>query len=344
MSTADTGHLLHVRTPVEVRLPGARELRAQEAKAGRETGPGFLFFGGSRRSGTTWVAGMLNAHPEIECRNEAWLFNDLGCSFPTWVDERKVRAWAERKEAAGTWLRDLGVDEALLLMRRAMLTALYRAAVEREAYKDWARLKWVGDKTTTHLCDHAPDVHAIFPDARFLHMVRDGRDVAVSDCFLLMREREYRGMSSRAVAEIERAREYYYEGRGRPVPLFGPALLEWLARAWVAAIAGGQRACDAFGAHGFMEVRYERLVEDPTRIGEVLAWLGVARDEETVKRLVRLGAFERHSGGRKRGEEDIRAEWRKGVVGDWRRYFTEDDKAIYASLAGELLGELGYSW
>ena len=41
-----------------------------------------------------------------------------------------------------------------------------------------------------------------------------------------------------------------------------------------------------------MEVRYERLVEDPMRIGEVLAWLGVDHSHETVERLVGIGVFE----------------------------------------------------
>lgn len=312
--------------------------------SGAGGGPGFLFFGGSRRSGTTWVAGMLNAHPEIECRNEAWVFNDLGCSFGSWLDEKRVRAWMGRKEARGTWLRHMSADDAVAVMRRSMLMGLYREAVEREKWKEWSKLKWVGDKTTMHFCTHAAEIHGLFPDAKFLHMVRDGRDVVVSDCFLLMREREYRGLSAKAVAEVERARAYHFEKKGLAAPLFGPALLEWLIGQWVESIAGGQKARELYGACGFFEVRYERLVEDPKRIGEVLEWLEVAHDAQTVERLVGIGVFEKHSGGRKRGEEDVQAEWRKGVAGDWRNYFTEADTALFKSMAGELVVELGYVW
>jgi len=52
--------------------------------------------------------------------------------------------------------------------------------------------------------------------------------------------------------------------------------------------------------------------------------------------------FESLSGGRTPGQEDRTAEWRKGVVGDWRTYFTEETKERFKAMAGELLVELGY--
>ena len=71
---------------------------------------------------------MLNAHPQIECRNEGWMFNDFGASFPEWLDEGKVRAWAERREAKGTWLRDQTVEEAL----RGIVDAHQGLGLERQ--------------------------------------------------------------------------------------------------------------------------------------------------------------------------------------------------------------------
>jgi hypothetical protein len=74
----------------------------------------------------------------------------------------------------------------------------------------------------------------------------------------------------------------------------------------------------------------------------VLEWLGVAADGATVKHLVDTHTFEQLSGGRTRGQEDPTAEWRKGVSGDWKNHFTNEDKQQFKSIAGELLVELGY--
>jgi hypothetical protein len=173
-------------------------------------------------------------------------------------------------------------------------------------------------------------------------MVRDGRDVAVSDVFLLMRDLERHDLPARVRAAAARAREFHVCGKGPAVPLLGPDLLRYVVGDWRAAVAGGRRAAELYGP-AYREVRFEAMLGSPREtLAGVLVWLGVDASEGTVEYLLELGAFERHSGGRKRGEADNAAEWRKGVAGDWRNHFTEADKALFKSLAGELLVELGY--
>ena len=54
-------------------------------------------------------------------------------------------------------------------------------------------------------------------------------------------------------------------------------------------------------------------------------------------------SFERFAEGRKRGEANVQSEYRKGIIGDWKNYFTDRDKDQFkASEAGRLLIELGY--
>jgi hypothetical protein len=335
MSTNPGIHSLAPAKPIEVRAVPA----APDAPGGLPTP---FFFGAARRSGTTWLAGMLNAHPQIECRNEGWMFNDFGASFPDWLDEAKVRCWAERREARGTWLRHQSIDEVLRDMRRALWLAVTRRAIEREGWKDWSKLRFVGDKTTTHFCAQADEIRRIFPDARFLHMLRDGRDAVVSDAFLLFRELDTRDLPADARDEALASRQYRFFGTGKPLPLFGPALLRHLASDWAVAASGGRRARELFGPN-WREVRYERLVERPVdELRAVIEWLGTDADPAFLEHTVRANAFEKHSGGRAPGQEDPAAEWRKGVGGDWRNHFTNDDKALFKSIAGELLIELGY--
>src|SRR5262245_3607144 len=119
-----------MRVPSVPTSPGIKPVEVRIAPRAPGAGPVPFFFGGARRSGTTWLAGMLNAHPQIECRNEGWMFNEFGASFTDWTDEAKVRAWAARREARGTWLRDMSVEDALRVMRRAMWTALVKEAID----------------------------------------------------------------------------------------------------------------------------------------------------------------------------------------------------------------------
>jgi hypothetical protein len=329
---------LRLTEPIEVHVPGAA----------RDRGPAPFFFAGARRSGTTWLAGMLNAHPQIECRNEGWLFNDLtdakgeSASFPAWLDERKFRTWAARREAQGTWLRDTTIDDAAAALRRAMWAALVKMGVEREAWKDWSNLRLVGDKTTAHFCTQAAQIHRTFPDARFLHMIRDGRDVIVSDAFLLFRELDDRDIPEDARAEARAAREFHVLKRGKPAPLFGPAMLRHLIGDWIRSITGGRQARALFGDR-YTEVRYERLIADPAgEFRKTLQSLDVDANRDLVDRIVTANTFETLSGGRSRGEEDPAAEFRKGVEGDWRFHFTNEARQAFKATAGSLLIELGY--
>lgn len=63
---------------------------------------------------------------------------------------------------------------------------------------------------------------------------------------------------------------------------------------------------------------------------------------EDITRAVERHRFSKETGGRKRGEEDRTSFRRKGVVGDWCRYFTEEHKVLFKQLAGDMLIRLGY--
>jgi hypothetical protein len=47
------------------------------------------------------------------------------------------------------------------------------------------------------------------------------------------------------------------------------------------------------------------------------------------------------AGGRRRGQEAA-SFFRKGIAGDWKNVFTEQDKRVFKAAAGDLLVELGY--
>ncbi len=311
-------------------------------EAPRPGDPGMLLFGAHRRSGTTWLASMLNSHLEIHLRNEGWLFNDRGCSIDTWFNRAKFDQWAASREARGTWLREIGPVTGAEAAQRGMVWGLIREAARRDPWKRWENLRWVGDKTTMFLTRNVEYLRAVFPDAAFLSMVRDGRDAVVSNLFLIFRERNFHELPPDCSEHAVRACDHYVGGRGPRVPLFCPPLLRHLAGQWVESIAGARFAARLYGER-FREIRYEALVADTEReIAGIFHWLGLECPAERLRSIVADNVFERNSGGRPRGHEDPTAEWRKGVIGDWRGRFTDEDKQVFKSVAGNLLIELGY--
>ena len=91
-------------------------------------------------------------------------------------------------------------------------------------------------------------------------------------------------------------------------------------------------------------VRYEDLLERDAPILETVLLekceLGIRR--RRLRRAIKRARFERVSGGRTRGQEDVNAHQRKGIAGDWRNYFTPAVKEAFKERAGPILIAAGY--
>lgn len=304
--------------------------------------PGMLFFGANRRSGTTWLHAMLNTHPEIVMRNEGWFLNDIGCSAEQWLDQSAFRVWAALGSSKGTWLAGTDTEEAVTIVQRAMVEALMRHSAAKDTWKDTSKLKWIGDKTTTHYTAKIDTLHRLFPEAKFLCMVRDGRDVVVSDHFMRLRDKDFNAYPGAGSEDARRAYAHYYQGDGPPCPFFTEETLGMLIAHWERSIKGGIRGQELYGSRSFL-VRYEQLVAEPTRVADIFEFLEVTHHKGMVDWIVDTCRFERFAEGRKQGEVDLKSEYRKGIIGDWRNYFTERDKEQFKqSGAGQLLIDLGY--
>jgi len=91
-------------------------------------------------------------------------------------------------------------------------------------------------------------------------------------------------------------------------------------------------------------IRYEDLLERDLEILEPIV-LGDCRlpvTPERFREVVLAARFERLTGGRARGQEDVWAHERKGVAGDWRRHFTPRVVERVKERHGQLLLALGY--
>ena len=136
-----------------------------------------IFVVGSGRSGTSLLRSMLDAHPDLHLTHEASFYLDPR-------GERLAadgRAWFDRYSASFSFAF-LGVPRSAVLERLpATDTATRRdavAAVMTAAAEARGKGRW-GDKTPAH-AQHLGAIAAEFPDARFVHVVRDPRGVVAS--------------------------------------------------------------------------------------------------------------------------------------------------------------------
>ncbi len=269
-----------------------------------------FFIVGSPKSGTTWLSHLLNGHPEIRCAAEtdlnllATLFHELAFRY----DRHLLNV-----------NHHMGVDDYLRFSHADILT-LYRTAVAlllRRLDTGEAGLR-IGVKSPilVHILE---PFHRLLPEARFIHVVRDGRDVTVSAWFNNVRTTQ------------GAFRQQYPSPADFAVPC---------AQAWSRAVGAGR---DFQTRHPELchEVRYEDLHRDPAAaLRAVLEFLDA--DTAHIPRCIQAGDFERLSGGRQQGEENDASFYRKGVPGDWRNHFSPDDEERFLAIAGPALRQMGY--
>ena len=249
-----------------------------------------IFVIGCPRSGTTLLRLMLDSHERLSCGEETHFLRDLASTV------------------GDHWplLETYGFPREYWLQRiRAFYTGFQTDYLERRGKQRWAEK----DPTYTLVL---PFIHELFPDAQYVHLVRDAYDVVAS-----FRDRwGYR--SALRVARGEWAR---YVGAGRDF---------------------GQR----LPTQRYHELRYEALVADPEpALRFLLEFLGEPWDpavlrfheapHDATERYTRFTAERRREGG------DEGAVYRSRV-GAGRRELDPVLRAVVRRGAGPLLRELGY--
>ena len=125
--------------------------------------------------------------------------------------------------------------------------------------------------------------------------------------------------------------------------IFTPERVALLAEAWGAHVSRAMADGPRLLGPGYTEVRFEALASRTVpEARRLFGFLGVDSRATVARPCVDKARFERWSKGRKRGTEDSSSFFRKGIVGDWRNFFTERDESIFREEAGDLLRELGY--
>jgi Sulfotransferase family len=275
-----------------------------------------FFVCGAAKSGTTWARMLLDSHPEVVCLGEGHFANQL---LPT-----LERALASHNE------RIAGKNEVVFrelapfpLFRKGHAFHLLVAAINLVLgeFALTPGVRAVGEKTPDSV-HHLPLLAGAFPKARFIHVVRDGRDCAVSCWYHNLRVN--RAWIDRNFATFDEFVQHY-------------------AKAWAQTMRAARAFADRAGDR-YIELRYEDMCADPRRgAAAAFEFLGVSTAPDLVARCCAAASFTAASGGRQPGEEDVQSFFRKGVPGDWHHHLDDDAAHRFAATADDWLARLGYA-
>ena len=264
--------------------------------------PDPFFIVGSARSGTTLLRLMLNAHSEVAVPPESRFITE----FWTGDSQIDVDDYLRRLETHKRYaLWDLPVVAVQAELGDAQRVA-YVEAIDA-TFRAWARAhgksRW-GDKTPRYI-EKMPLLLELFPGARFIHLIRDGRNVALS------------------YADVP----------------FGPKTVAKAADLWARRVRIGMDEGRRLEGGHYIEMYYEDLVEDPA--GEIKTLCEFIQLEfepdmlnytEKARSAMLATAKELNPHVAEKPHE----------VRSWRNEMTDEQVEVFEAVAGDVLSELGY--
>ena len=268
------------------------------------TAPPLLVLG-VRRSGTTLLRVMLDRNSELAVPDETYFIPQLADRHRGAVD---VNAFVDYLRRLPT-LREWGVEIGQVRLRLEPGMSVGRAigaVYETYAAAHWKR-RW-GDKTPMYM-QQLSMLERLFPDALYLHLIRDGRDCALS--FLQLPE----GIVTRSWAYPRDAAGFACQWRS-----------EVRAARALGARAGGR----------YLEVRYEGLVADPAgTLERICAHAGLPYEPEMLDYSASIDV------SRLPHQQSLTRPPTAGLR-DWRNDMTVHDVRAFEAVAADVLSELGY--
>ena len=283
-----------------------------------------FFIIGNPRSGTSLFRLLLTSHSEIHIPPE--------CGFMVWWKKKYGDwSWQSCETIVEQFLDDLFAAKKIEfwnLSRDALLSEILHkqpdsyAALCSTIYKFHARKNSkgnskIGDKNNFHL-NHILELGELYTDAKFIHIIRDGRDVATS----------YMEMS-----KIDSASSY------RPRL---PSDTTGIAREWRENIHSVRQGLEKLSDHRKLEIRYEDLVRDSqATLTKVCHHLNVLYEPQMLEFY--------QSNQAKKLEPDEFMAWKArtrgkidaSAIGKWKK-LSKTDIRTFEEVCGEILSDYNY--
>ena len=268
------------------------------------SGPPVVVLGVSR-SGTTLLKEMLDRHSQLAIPTESYFIPQLWDRHGDRPDLDAMLADLGRLARVREW----GVDLADVRGRLPPLP--HFGEIIRALYLSYAQARGkrrFGDKTPAYM-QQLGLLERVFASAQYVHIVRDGRDAALS--FLAMRRRPRFNLAR-------------------------PRGLRAFACQWRLEVAGARRFGECLGPERYLELRYEELVAEPeAALRGICAFLRLEFEPGMLEyhRDLRGATLQDHPGLAQAPTPGLRR---------WREEMRPADVRRYEAIAGGLLSELGY--
>lgn len=271
----------------------------------------FGMFVGCGRSGTTLVRAIFDSHSQLAVTHHAQFLVAMGrrknlYESRTGLDSERFLADLFASHRFGHL--QLSHDE----VRASLATPVpdLASGLRRVLglYAEHQGKPRYADKTPGHVT-RIPLLAELFAEARFVHIIRDGRNSWVG-----------------------------YRDRG-----FGPKTVADAAFNWKSRVLRGRRAGLALGPQRYLEVRYEELVERPAEsLDPVCRFLDLAFEPEMLDYHARAATVLAGLESAERKDfENLFRPLTKGMR-DWSTEMSPEEQATFDAIAGDLLADLGY--
>ena len=261
---------------------------------------------GVSRSGTTLLRVVLDRSPGIAIPDESFFIPLLARRHGARIARDRFLDDLSRLRVLAEW--GLSLDDVAARVRPQMWTGQAIAAIFETYAANESKPRW-GDKTPMYM-RHLPLLERLFPDAAYVHLIRDGRDAALS--MLRMPE----GTFTRTWAHPHTPAEF--------------------ACHWRAEVEAARELGQRVGPSRYLEVRYEDLVAEMQAVVEHICTF--AHLPYAPSMLEYTGAVDVSA---KPHQQRLLEPPRPGVR-DWRTQMAAEDVSGFEGVAGTLLSALGY--
>ena len=292
-----------------------------------------FFIFGHARSGTTLLMRLIRLHPEVHCDYQAHFFTRRPL-LKSLVDLAEIEEWLTRK--SNRW--NQGSDLSPLVLRSAA-----DFIMEREAAREGKRI--VGDKSPSSTIhgQSVREMYSIYPDAKLVYIVRDGRDVLISERFRNFVE-ESKFLTSEDKRIIEELRKDQNQFTNGVRSIFTEAFIQRVAKGWVTNLQEIEEEGQRLFGKNYFALRYEDLLNNPfDEMTRLWKFLGVKKiDKSLAKKIKTEMESNPDEEWQSKRNEDIASFLPKGQSGNWQRLFTAKDKSTFKEVADEMLVKWKY--
>lgn len=312
-------------------IPAITKQEVAEAKLFFPLDKYFIF--GHARSGTTLLVRLIRVHPDVHCNYQAHFFTRPPL-LESLVASADIESWLSRR--SNRW--NLGHDLSPLVLRT---TADF--IMEREARREGKHI--VGDKSPSSLL-HGEAVrlmHKVYPDARLIYIVRDGRDAVISHRFQsFIDASQHLSKDDLAIREaFQRDPEPFLHGERS---IFTTRGFQRSVEGWMQNVAETEQLGNELYIERYMSLHYEDMLSQPfEEMCRLWVFLGAGLDfpelHESVAEELQQNPdadWQREKAG------DLIEPLKKGKQGSWRDIFTTENRQVFKRIAGQTLVDWGY--